>query len=273
MDFTIKEESEIKQEQGDIEPSFRIIELEHIFKPEPIEDEFKDSCNTLNYVNIKLEPIELKEDSIRPNNNDKKFEPIYIDHNYARAYQPFSDRTGKHKPIGLSEIKKKFKKKIKRKSQPPVPFEPQTCSICGEKFALRTPFERHLLRHGTTKSLFECDLCGKKCKLMKNLQSHIMTVHVHGAPIAKVQCKVCNKWYRRDYLPIHISRHNTEYQQPSLECTTCGKYFHIPANLIAHMRTHSKKKAPCNICGKSFVVPEPLRVHKRTHTGEKVIFA
>lgn len=268
MDFTIKEESEIKQEQEDIEPNFRIIELEHIFKPEPIEDELEDNCSTLNYINIKLEPIELQEDSIRPKNNDKKLEPIYLDHNYARAYQPFSDRTGKHKPIGLSEIKKKFKGK-----SPPVPFAPQICSICGEKFVRLTAFERHLLRHGTTHSLFECDICGKKCKRMKNLQGHILFVHVHGVPNGRVQCKVCGKFYHRDYLPTHISRHNTEYQKPSLECTICGKYFHIRGDLTAHMRTHSKKKAPCNICGKLFVVPDTLRVHKRIHTGEKVIFA
>lgn len=281
MDFTIMEKSEIKQEQEDFETNFRIIEFEHIFKPEPIKEEFpeypnttrnddikiepieEEDCSTLNYIDIKLEPIELQEDSISPMTNTMKFEPINLDHSYARSYQPFIDRIGKHKPK-ISEIKKKFKVKSR-------PCEPQICSICGEKFVLRSAFERHLLRHGPTRSLFECDVCGAKCKLMKHLQRHMLTMHAIAN--VKVPCNVCGKSFDRRYVTIHMGRHTTRHQKPSLECTICGKYFHIQANLTSHMRTHRKKKAPCNVCGKSFTAPGPLRVHQRIHTGEKVIFA
>ncbi|XP_037035633.1 zinc finger protein 723-like [Bradysia coprophila] len=283
MEFAIKdnyEEFEIKQEQEDFETTFQIIEFEQIFKSEPlqeeyhdersikdepIEDTFLDTSGTRPDIKLEQREAEFQENlTVDPEDTKTKFVLIHRDHTYARAYQPFIDRNGKHNPK-IAEIKK-F---LKRKSHPTGPKEPQICDICGQSFVVCSAFDRHILRHGSAPHLlFECDICGTKRKLMNHLMKH-MLVHtkVHTIPKIKIPCKICGLLYEQRYLTTHMSIHNT---QPSLECTICGKYFATRGRLTSHMRCHNdKKKAPCRVCGKPFTIPGPLRIHERIHTGEK----
>lgn len=232
VDFVIKEEFEIKQEEEeDTHTIYEIIEFEHIFEPDPIKEEFQEESKI--YSDIKLEPI-------------------CHDHNYACSPEPKHSRT-------------KNKSKTEHRSS-----KPRICSICDEQFVRVNAFERHLLSHGTTRSQFECDICGAKIKRKENLRHHIMTVHVESEKV-RVPCSICAKGFDPKYVRLHESTHNVLNQEPSLECSICDKKFHTRINLSAHIRRHrAKKTAPCNVCGKSFAVPGPLRVHQRLHTGEKV---
>lgn len=76
--------------------------------------------------------------------------------------------------------------------------EPQTCSVCGQKFIGISAYERHIHSHGTTPSLYECDICGGKVKEKKNLRSHMLTLH-SGLPKVKVPCPICGKVFGRKY--------------------------------------------------------------------------
>lgn len=270
MDFTIKEEFDIKQEREDIEGNLGIIDVDQIFKPVSINGEFPDDQTTRNsYIKTESSEEEWQEDCISTCSYDEiKLEPYTIDlkHNSNTEFEPFIDRNLKHNPK-TSEVEKK----LKVKNRPSAQWKSETCSICGEIFVRRTTFERHLIRHGATQSPFECDVCGVKCKLMKHLIAHI--ARMHAIPNVRVACNDCGKYYHRDYLATHMSRHTTQHSKPSLECTICGKFFHIRANLTSHKRTHRKKKGQCPVCLKWFNVPDALRVHERVHTGEKVIAA
>lgn len=86
-------------------------------------------------------------------------------------------------------------------------IEPQTCSICAQKFIGKTAFERHLQSHGTTPSLYECDICGRKVKEKKNLMSH-MTFRHSGMPKVKAPCTICGKVFNRKYLNYIMHTHN-----------------------------------------------------------------
>lgn len=235
---------EIKQEQEDIETKFGIVESNHIFEPEPIRKEFQEDSSILIYRDVKLEPQ-------------------YSDHNYVKTYQSFSEevdtpRSKKRKPKNL-EIKNICKDQIRNLQ----------CSICGKQFVRVTTYERHIVSHGTTGSLYECDVCGAMFKVKKNLRAHMAT-HSELSQ-NKVRCKICGKWFDRKYLNLHESRHNIEDRKPSHKCSICGKLFLISANLSAHIRRHKKRKtSPCTVCGKTFVVRESLAVHQRVHSGEKV---
>lgn len=148
--------------------------------------------------------------------------------------------------------------------------EPQICSVCGQKFIGISAYERHIQSHGTTPSLYECDICGGKVKEKKNLRSHMLTLH-SGMPKVKVPCNICGRVFGRKYLNLHIRKHNVMDQKPSHMCPICGKTFLVSGDLSAHIRQHNKvvETAPCTVCRKIFAIPGPLADHMRIHTGER----
>lgn len=234
VNFIIKEELEIKQEPEDIETNFVIVKYEEL---EPIKEEFQ-------------------EDSSTPIHSDIKLWPIYSDHNYASTYQPSGENDAPRT------------KKRKRKN-PRVLGEPKICSICGEQFLLVTAYDKHILSHGATRSIYECDICGAEIIKKRHLQSHMS--YMHADPLkSKAPCKICGKWYNRQYLNLHMSRHNILDEKPNHECTICGRIFLVMKDLTSHIRKHTKKPRPCNYCGKIYVSQASLVTHKRIHTGEKV---
>lgn len=148
--------------------------------------------------------------------------------------------------------------------------EPQTCGVCGQKFIGISAYERHLQSHGTTSSLYECDICGRKVKEKKNLLSHMLFRH-SDMPKLKEPCSICGKVFNRKYLKLHVRKHNVTNQQPSHICPICGRQFLVSGDLSAHIRMHNRtvEATPCSICGKTFASPASLADHNRVHSGER----
>lgn len=148
--------------------------------------------------------------------------------------------------------------------------EPKTCDVCGQKFIGISAYERHTQSHGTTASLYECDICGRKVKEKKNLLSHMMFRH-SNQPKMKVPCTICGKIFNRKYLSLHVRKHNVTNQKPSHICPTCGKTFLVSGDLSAHIRQHNRiaEASPCSTCGKTFASPASLADHNRVHSGER----
>ncbi|KAG4069771.1 hypothetical protein HA402_003212 [Bradysia odoriphaga] len=148
--------------------------------------------------------------------------------------------------------------------------DPQTCNVCGQKFVGISAYERHIQSHGTTASLYECDICGRRVKEKKNLLSHMLFRH-SGMPKTKATCNICGKIFNRKYLKLHVQKHNVTNQKPSHICPICGKTFLVSADLSAHIRQHNRttEAAPCSICGKTFASAASLADHNRVHSGER----
>lgn len=148
--------------------------------------------------------------------------------------------------------------------------EPQTCGVCGQKFIGISAYERHIQSHGTTSSLYECDICGRKVKEKKNLLSHMLFRH-SSKPKLKVPCTICGKLFNKKYLNLHVRKHNVMNQKPSHICPICGKTFLVSGDLSAHIRQHNRtaETSPCSICGKTFASPASLADHNRVHSGER----
>lgn len=100
--------------------------------------------------------------------------------------------------------------------------EPKTCDVCGQKFIGISAYERHLQSHGTTSSLYQCDICGRRIKEKKNLLSHMLFRH-SNTPKLKEPCLICGKVFNRKYLKLHVRKHNLTNQQPSHICPICGR--------------------------------------------------
>lgn len=174
-------------------------------------------------------------------------------------------------PGDLTTHLKQHSKTVTKKNPSLKKFvEPKTCNVCGQKFIGISAFERHIQSHGTSASLYECDICGRRVKEKKNLVSHMLFRH-SGLPKARAACTICGKIFNRKYLNLHIQKHNLTNEKPSHICPTCGKTFLVSADLSAHIRMHnrSSESAPCPICGKTFASAASLADHNRVHSGER----
>ena len=104
--------------------------------------------------------------------------------------------------------------------------------------------------------------------------------------MAKVECVICSKIFKKSFLLKQHRRVHTEekpYQcdvwkkhrrvhtgEKPFQCNICKKSFRQKSNLIRHQRSHTDDKPfICNICEKEFSQMESLMRHRKTHTGEK----
>lgn len=157
--------------------------------------------------------------------------------------------------------------------------QPHRCNICSQEFILKSALDRHTESHGIGifPSRFECDICGSKVKLKKDLRTHMRRKHIE----VKIPCSVCGKVFcRKNYLSEHMKIHVKPENRP-FKCEICNKGFvtardvevhikrHDTAVNLNHIKKESDKKfenpASCHICGQQFIVKKALDRHIESH--------
>lgn len=150
--------------------------------------------------------------------------------------------------------------------------QPHRCNICSQEFILKSALDRHRDSHGigVYPTRFECDICGSKVKLKKDLRTHMRRKHIED----KIPCSVCSKVFcRKNYLSEHMKIHVKPENRP-FKCDICKKGFVTAKDVEMHMKRHgaainlnhvkkeSDKKfenpASCYICCQKFIVKKGM---------------
>ena len=96
--------------------------------------------------------------------------------------------------------------------------------ICKKEFPIKRDLEAHKKAH-TAKLKFECNECGKDCKLKEGLRNHIKKHEDQ-----KFSCTECGKQFKReDIFVFHLNVHaeKTHYKRPTKSslCDIYEKHF------------------------------------------------
>ncbi|KAK7474453.1 hypothetical protein BaRGS_00034275 [Batillaria attramentaria] len=113
----------------------------------------------------------------------------------------------------------------------------------------------------------KCTVCDKKFVTLKELHSHVNTVHFKIKPY---KCSACNATFSHER-STKRQRHVCKPKQPSLhECQTCGKQFYKRADLEQHLHTHDEKpKFSCARCAGLFKHASSLKRHQKLRCSVK----
>ena len=106
-------------------------------------------------------------------------------------------------------------------------------------------------------SLFTCDKCDKKLKILSLLKRHEVAVHYRK----KEECQYCGfQSSRRDNLVEHIRLKHERDTNPQFKCEVCSESFHKKSNLSRHSKN---LKTNCSICSEIFCTLKQLQQHNR----------
>lgn len=111
------------------------------------------------------------------------------------------------------------------------------CHLCFRSFNTQTAKDKHIVSvHKGSKNpetgnfdYFPCDRCNEVMTTIELLRSHQKALH--DTSVAKLQCKVCAKFYGRKHLATHMRTHTGE---TPYKCEKCSKQFKSATNLAYH---------------------------------------
>lgn len=141
------------------------------------------------------------------------------------------------------------------------------CDDCEKRFKSSSNLMQHRKVHLAEKP-YQCPLCSKSFSFKSNLQKHQGKSRCRRPPGEPIQCHVCQKIFKKEFLlKSHLRRHDTE--RP-FSCEQCDMKFKYKSTLIRHLQIHNGERPfPCPNCDKSFTHLGLLKPHLRIHTGEK----
>lgn len=168
-----------------------------------------------------------------------------------------NDKIGRRKREEKSEkTNKKATTKSAKKDQQKHP-----CPSCDKSFMHLSILAKHIKTH-TDPTVYECDICKKRYRLLSKLRLHIRMRHTTEHRCA---CEICGKILgNSSTLKYHMKTHSEE--RP-FECSTCGKRFARDVYLKNHERFHGSRNHLCSVCSKAFYTINGLYKHLAIHSG------
>ncbi|CAB3372875.1 Hypothetical predicted protein [Cloeon dipterum] len=121
-------------------------------------------------------------------------------------------------------------------------IEPLTCTICQKQFARKNEFDRHAQNHkkkGIETQETNCDICGKECSTVANLQRH---VGIHSK-FSCVQCRL--RCSTEQEMLQHMAEKHPELPE-LLKCNYCTQYFLEKEALRVHCQSLNHIEAQMN---------------------------
>ncbi|KAL6265029.1 hypothetical protein P5V15_005120 [Pogonomyrmex californicus] len=137
-----------------------------------------------------------------------------------------------------------------------------SCEQCGKMFKVQSDYTTHMKDHDTESCV--CDICGTSYSSKSSLYFH--KHYKHKTKIKEFECQICRKRFKtQKNLDSHTELHKMKYV-----CEQCGMEFKFKYGLTKHLRTHSGEKSYlCAICGKTFGCLSSQKIHLLTHVGER----
>ena len=114
---------------------------------------------------------------------------------------------------------------------------------------------------GSRQTQKQCNLCSKKFPTQKDLNAHVLGVHLF-----KFLCKsrACGKEFTSQ---AALDKHQLTHQGPHFFCTACGNGLLFKYQLNNHANTHMDFAIKCRYprCGKIYKSKGEYRRHKKVH--------
>lgn len=140
-------------------------------------------------------------------------------------------------------------------------MKPFKCDICSQKFSRKCKLQLHIQRHLNKKD-YSCKICNKKFMFKNVLNKHMNTnCSEESIKAYPFLCDICKKRYKDKK---QIETHMMNIHVKTFPCNVCDKVFGQKFRLNIHLATHGKKYY-CRICKKGFLTKTPFRRHKATH--------
>ncbi|XP_055701469.1 transcription factor grauzone-like isoform X2 [Phlebotomus papatasi] len=111
----------------------------------------------------------------------------------------------------------------------------------------------------------DCELCGKKCSKLKDLQSHFRKEHKQKAYVVCCKSKFKHRCKIEEHMELHLN-------PSAFKCVECGKLSRTKYNLHLHMKnSHTPRefhKFICDKCPATFMTMERYKKHAFVHLPE-----
>uniref|UniRef100_A0A8C4NL44 C2H2-type domain-containing protein n=2 Tax=Eptatretus burgeri TaxID=7764 RepID=A0A8C4NL44_EPTBU len=128
-----------------------------------------------------------------------------------------------------------------------------------------------------TKTMYTCDVCGRRFCRLENYKKHSKIHSVVGPYKGKVctfsdsstfeKHRRCAKGRPSSYNPTNKGVHTGEHLHT---CQVCSKGLHDLSHCKEHVRIYTGERPyTCKVCTKAFSNSSSLKIHTRIHTGEK----
>lgn len=135
---------------------------------------------------------------------------------------------------------------------------------CNVKHFRRYKLYGHIQYH-LNPDAYKCTTCGKTCKSVHNLKTHIQMTHL-SEDEKKFPCAQCDQKFGTQFqLKQHLLRH-VKPEEKSFKCDQCSKLFAGRPHLISHIRFvhENRRDHSCQHCGRRFASKSILHNHLST---------
>lgn len=149
----------------------------------------------------------------------------------------------------------KFKHAIAAHMKASHMTETYDCDICGKKFSFKNYIRQHMGIHNKKS---KCQICHK---MVKNMKSHIGTIHIYEN---KKACAICGVMIYKQYMKNHINARHIEKPKP-FQCEKCDEAFQYKFMLFKHNQREHHAKTLKRPSGHSIKRSSKSRVQKKLH--------